>query len=535
MCWRREAVQGWRPTPDREVVVEARDSLLRELAAEARDAPGDPWILGQQTRYLLEAGREEEALRLVRPCPGSPRWWCEALAGLTLHVQGRFPEAGAAFHAALSAMDPEEARRWTDVSALLDGGQRDFLAGTGDRSAPDPAASSGEARIRSLWALADPLFIVPGNDRYTEHLARQTMIRILSESATPHAIRWGKDMAELLLRYGWELGWARIAPRPGELAGPVRVVGYENPDARRFVPPEAVLENPTEVSEDPWTPAMWARALSGYGPTYAPVFLPMASRFLRFTRGEKALVAVTFQLPPDTTYRTREGTREDHRPPAAFRGTGIRSGLVLTGDGGEVLHSVLREGEAEGVLMLEVPSGRYLASAEVLDPSAGRAGRFRNGLVIRSVPPDLPTLSDLFLVEADSLPRTLLDGLSRVSIRDEAVAGEPLVVGWELWGLGWREETLTYRLSLERTHTGVLDRIRGLFGGGPTLPVLEWEEPGPSEPGPAFHSISLAGPEVNPGAYTLRLSIRSAGREPLVQRLRIRIVGPGGGEGGGPR
>jgi hypothetical protein len=185
--------------------------------------------------------------------------------------------------------------------------------------------------------------------------------------------------------------------------------------------------------------------------------------------------------------------------------------------------------------MLEIPAGEYLASAEVLDPTAGVAGRSRNGLAIRSVPPDLPTLSDLFLVEGGSLPRTTLEGLSRLSIGDEAVAGEPLVVGWELWGLGWREETLTYRLSLERTHAGVLDRIRGLFGGGPPLPILEWEEPGPSEPGPAFHSISLAGQDVEPGAYTLRLSIQSVGREPLVQRLKIQIVDPGDGRGGDPQ
>jgi len=296
MCWRHHTVVEWRPTPDPYAVREARDTLLRNLAAEAEAAPGDPWILGQRVRYLLEAGREEEALGLARRCSGAPGWWCDALEGLALHVQGRFPEADEAFSAALASMDPEEARRWTDVSPLLDGSQRDFLREVEGGSPAEDGVRNGR-----LWALADPLYLVPGNDRYTEHLARRTMIRILSESATPHEIPWGNDMSELLLRYGWELGWARIAPRPGELAGVVRVVGYEHPDVRRFIPPEEVLSSPTDVRKDPWTPSMWPYARSGYAPAYAPAFLPAASRILLFTRGKRALVAATYRLPTRPT------------------------------------------------------------------------------------------------------------------------------------------------------------------------------------------------------------------------------------------
>jgi len=359
------------------------------------------------------------------------------------------------------------------------------------------------------------------------------MIRILSEGATPHEIPWGDDMAELLLRYGWELGWARIPPRPGELGGGVSVVGYEHPDLRRFIPPGEVLSGPLDDREIPWAPAMWPHARSGYAPVYAPVFLPMPATTLVFTRGERALVATTFRLPPDTTFRAREGIRGVHTPPAAFDGTPIRSAFFLTGAEGEVLHSVFREGEEEGVLVVDVPSGDYLASTEILDPLLGRAGRRRNGLQVPEVPPDLPVLSDLLLVEGEALPTTTMEGLSRLSIDGEAVAGEPLVVGWELWGLGWRQEVLTYRLSLERADPGILERVRGLFGGGPQLPTLEWEEPGPSEPGANFHSVSLAGHGVEPGEYTLRLEIGSAGREPLLRSRRIRIVAAGGAEGGG--
>ncbi|MGW8267828.1 MAG: hypothetical protein ACWGSQ_15790 [Longimicrobiales bacterium] len=127
MCWRHHTVLEWRPATEPDAMREARDTLLRQLAAEAEGARGDPWILGQRIRYLLEAGREGEALGLARRCGATPTGWCDALEGLALHVQGRFPEAEEAFRAALGSMDPEEARRWTDVSPLLDGSQRDFL------------------------------------------------------------------------------------------------------------------------------------------------------------------------------------------------------------------------------------------------------------------------------------------------------------------------------------------------------------------------------------------------------------------------
>src|SRR5690606_3314557 len=66
ICMRAPA-GDWYPPPEDERIVQARETLLAELAAAGEDAPGDPWILGQRVFYLGEAGRWEEALALVRP------------------------------------------------------------------------------------------------------------------------------------------------------------------------------------------------------------------------------------------------------------------------------------------------------------------------------------------------------------------------------------------------------------------------------------------------------------------------------------
>jgi hypothetical protein len=518
MCWVHAAVLGWTPREEAPAIIEARDSLIARLVEAAADAPGNPWILGQRVWYLTEADRIPEALVLAERCGGVPSWWCSALEGLVLHLQGWYPEAARAFDRALGAMPPEEALRWEDPAPLLDGDGADLL-----RHASEGSPEERDVFIHRLWNLADPLFLVPGNDRRTEHLARHTLVHVFSDAVTPHGIRWGNDMGELLLRYGWERGWERVPPYPGEMAASSRIVGYEHPDGRHFFPPAEILADPASARSEPWAPTASPDMRSAYAPEYAPVLLPMPSRLLILTRGDRALVAATFQLPRDTTYRGRKGIRAPHLPVEALRGWPLQAGLFLTDANGAPLYAGRKGGASEGVLTLEVPAGDYHASVEVIDPGAGRAGRFRNGLRVRNMPPDVPVLSGLLPVEGGKVPRTTQEALGRLRIDDQIEVGEPLVVGWELWGLGWREEVVRYRLSLEPADTGFLERFRRLFGGVRRFPVLEWEEPGPDRPGPAFQGVSLDLPAQEPGEYVLTLEVSLRGRESMVSRRRLRL------------
>jgi hypothetical protein len=333
-------------------------------------------------------------------------------------------------------------------------------------------------------------------------------------------------MAELMIRYGWERGWERILPRPGELDVRGRVLGYEHPDIREYIPPREVLAQPTWETEDPWAPSMSGFARAGYAPAYAPTLLPMDARVIVLTRGDHALVAATFRLPADTTMRSRAGLRGEHLAPPAFRVWPVRAGFVLAESGDAPLHALTTDDRTQGVISMDVPSGDYLASIEVLDPRAGLAGRFRNGLRVSDYPPDVPVLSDLLLVEGPGLPRNTREALSRLRIDDEVTMGEPLSVGWEIWGLGWREEMIRFRLTLEPARRGLLGRIRNLFGGQGGLPILDWEEPGPDAPGADFQAVSLTLPQLDEGEYVLRLRVDLAGREPMESRLRFKVMEP---------
>lgn len=517
MCWTHETGSLWTPEPEDEEVEEAREELLADLGRIAETLPGDEWVLGQRVWYLVEAGRTRDALAAARTCGGPATWWCMALEGLALHLEGRYPEAERAFDRALAAMDPERAREWREVRPLLEGDVRGALDDAAERS---PAAR--DTLVDLLWRLSDPLHLVPGNERRTEHLARRTVARIRSEAHNPHGIPWGDDLAELLIRYGWGVGWERVPREPGRLGDSGSVIGHEHPESRGFMPPGSVLRDATAASAEHWVPRL-EYTPSAYAPAYAPVVLPMDSRIAVLHRGDRALVAATWSLPADTTRRGGAGVRPEHRRPAAFQGEPVRAGLFLASPETDTIHAARAEDASRGVLVLDVPAGSYWASVEVLDPGIGRAGRLRRGLEIPELPPDAARVSDLLLLEPGPLPDGTGDALRRLAVHDTVAPGEAMVVAWELHGLGWREEVIGYRLGLEREGGGFFRRVGETLGlvDGERPRVLEWEEPGPDRPGPTFRSVAMDIGEVEPGLYRLRLEVTTRGRSPMVTERTI--------------
>ena len=105
-------------------------------------------------------------------------------------------------------------------------------------------------------------------------------------------------------------------------------------------------------------------------------------------------------------------------------------------------------------------------------------------------------------------------------------ADAELVLGWEVFGLGWREEDVSFDLSFSREGEslfGKVGRWLGLGGGQEPLQI-EWNEPGPSEIGPWFRSVEVAIPEVDPGLYVFRLGVTTPGREEVVRTRLVEIV-----------
>ena len=179
------------------------------------------------------------------------------------------------------------------------------------------------------------------------------------------------------------------------------------------------------------------------------------------------------------------------------------------------------------MLALSVPAGRYLVSVEAWAPTKGRGGRLRHGIVTDTIPQDLATLSDLIILfAADSLPQQLDLALPLMRSSMELTSGQEIAVGWEIFGLGWRQENVDFELSLYKEGEGFFGKVRRWlgFGGGRDEPLqIGWREPGPVETGPWFRSVKVDMPDLEPGEYLFRLEVSIRGREPLVRTRAVEV------------
>ncbi len=507
MCLRHGGEDDWTPPPEQQEVISAREELLAILEGIATALPGDGWVLGQRVLYLGVAGRWGEALALARQCGGVTPWWCSCLEGFALHMDEDFVGSIEAFRRGFSQMEADEARRWQDPRILLDSHGRGWVRGTRELAA--------EQARRTLWLLGDPLYLVPGNDRETEHYARWVVAELREDSHNPYGLSWGRDLRELLLRYGWEIGWERTLPRIGELAT-TSVVGHHHPDSRGFLPPGWVLEDPTGVGKGKWIPEEESPVAS-YAPVYAPRLGPATAQIAHFRRGDSVLVVASYRFPPEESETPSPG--DSTLPDDAL------AGLFLLPGGTIPWHeSVARS--AAGVLTLSVPPGPYLVSLELYSPGEKRAARLRHGLIAETYPPDVPSLSDLLILrESDDLPTGFRGAIARARPSTAVTSGERILLVWEVYGLGFQREAPHFHVSLRRRDRSLLRRVARWIGlgGDDREVVLSWMEAAPDALGPLFRAVHLDLPELEQGEYTLRLQVELRGRTTMVSERTLDV------------
>lgn len=545
MCLRFGSGSDWERPEEDEAIREARDELLAALEDIAREIPGDDWVLGQRVHYLGEEERWGEAEALARECGGATPWWCRALLGYALHHGERFPEAAAAFDEALDAMSPERADEWRDLERLLDrDGARLY------RSLDEPARRALEERI---WALANPLLLIPGNDRLTEHLARHTTSLIRERARNPHNISWGSDLAELTIRYGAPYGWERDRDRWRD-TGPPRVVGRFHPKSRGLLPPGEVLEDPLSVSPDDW-PTDEYRARARHAPAYSPRIHPLTHQVSSFRRGDSVLVVARWR-----TTITRDHERADWEAPpeGPYRsgiflipvpdtgspdGGGAGSSAASSGPAPERSSAEIREGRGlpsrvaetgrEGTLVLTAPAGRYVLSVETWHPAERRAWRARHGLHAEPLPRGVVGLSDLLLTEALGEEEPLraregdLERLAAGALAEPHVPeGGTVGLVWEVYGLEPGDGTLRFRITVEAADRDILRRAGEWLGIVEPEPpvVLSWSEPGPEGGGTVTRAVDVELGSLPAGDYELRLELDLPGRTSVVTTRPLRVV-----------
>lgn len=504
---------------ERPEVEVARRELLKVLAT-AGEQVGDPWVFGQWVHYLVDGGDLAGAERVARACDLAASWWCSALLGYALHVRGDFVGAEAAFREAATTLPKEERERWLTARYIL---TRDGLRDL-ERGAPEER----QRRWELFWRLSDPLFLVEGNDRLTDHFARWVEAENESDAENPQGMFWEEDLEETLVRYGRLVGYSRTHSPASMMRGgrmqlqdTRRVVGHHQPRSRGYLFPEEFLRSPSDIPPESWLTAP-REARTWYAPPYAPDFHGLETQVGRFRRGDELLVVGAYRPTLPTGDTTRPGAVEPAQVPGP-----VQAGLFLVPAEGEEGGAEVRGTDASGVLTLTAPPGRYVSSLEVLDAPGRRAWRARQGITQVALVPGLVAVSDLLILEDGApFPASLEEALPHVRAGVRLRLGERFTVVWEVYGLRV-EQTAQVTLGFTAGRPAFLSRVGDFLGVlEPDRPVeVAFEDPGATGVQSAFRAITLELPDLEPGEYTLHLRLELPGREPAIASRPIVVEG----------
>jgi hypothetical protein len=500
--WYGDGDSKWQPPPEPKPVTAARSVLIARLDTAAAVIPGDWWVAGQRVRYLVEGEKVDEAVAAARACRSRDPGWCDALLGYALHVSGEYIRADSAFGAALASMPARERERWTDLTPLLDPADTRAY-----RRLQGAERAAFEARY---WWLADPMYMLPGNDRRTEHFSRHVLDRLQERARQTEGISWGSDLRELLIRYGWPAGWERIRPRNPGLNGAGLVTQYTS-GSRHFDPPLRHVRQPLRIAADDWD-LNARRARTGYAPAYATPIDELDYQLSRFRRGDSVVVLAALMLKPDSL-----GVRHAADAAVVFWSAEDAPPRVLHG----------RAEETPARFAATLPAGTTLVSLEALARDEKRAGRIRFALPLEPPPVHGLSASDLLLLEnVEPLPVDLEEAVLHLRTTHEARSGERLTLFFELYGLSASDLPVAIGVNLIDDNAGWLRRtaVRAGIMGHRTPLAVRWQE-APQTPGPVYaRSLVVELPELAAGNYNLELTITPRGREALVAQRRISIV-----------
>lgn len=488
------------PPPPKEpnAIRQARDRLIATLDSAAARSPADDWIAGQRIRYLLEAGRDTAAVRAAESCAGTA-WWCDALRGLALHEVGANAASDSAFHKALSAMPAGERCRWTDMSMLLDDAQRKRFGKVG--------CGRRDAVAARLWWLSDPLLAVPGNDRESEHYSRQMMSLILAGTPAGYNTRWGDDLRELVVRYGWSRYWTQSpGPTSSPHEGPIS--GHEASPNYHFLPETVKIDSVSDIGDSTWN-LRNQRSAERYSPRMATILGNLAPQIALFRRGDSVQVVAVYDVSQDTL----------------LSGEAIHSALVLARD--ERDQPLISElAIPRGWHSLTVDAAPRLLSLETWNTEKKRAARLRRGVSLAPRKPNSVSVSDILLFDAGSpeasgLAAILPRALGSLTIDRSSKLG----LYWETYGLSKPDSALPVSLTLSRITEGALRRLAEAIGlGKRTAPLsIAWNETPPLG-GVATRSVVLDLSLIPRGRYRLKLELTPGGSRPVTATRVIEIL-----------
>ncbi len=462
-----------------------RDQLIDVLnRAYAADA-ADDWVNGMRVRYYIEAEKIDSAVTAARACRGTA-WWCASLQGLALHNADRHADASAAFDRALKAMPESQRCVWTDIGWWLDP-----LAQPAYRALACGAAR--EVENTRIFRLAQPLWMLDGNDIRNESLARRTMSRVHSLGRIPYDLQWGDDLLESQVRYGWPTAWS---VQNGGVADPrpPSVIGHEPTPSYDFMPSAKVVATPVGAEDGDWD-LRRKKARMRYSPRYASGFGTVPHQIARFRRGDTTLVAGAYRL-----------VRELEMGRAPYK-----AALVLDAMNGTPVVVVKKDSATAASALIARITAPMLASIEVFGERGKRATRVRTS--VTPLPRDARLSDYLLLQKGDptinpSLEKNALQAYGSLEIEKGATVG----LYWEMYRPSTPDAPLQIQVRALRLGASLGQKLGSFFGISKAIqPVaIRYTDNGRPDGLPG-RSLTLNFPPVAAGEYQLTLVVSGAG------------------------
>ena len=477
-CWWYDEVPPDLP-PEASQITRRRADLLATLDALGERHPGDDWIAGMRVHYRIDGKDPSSADSAARACRATS-WWCLALVGYADHKLGRSAAAESAFVGALAAMPDSTGCRWRDIAVLLPSNTRNYYE-----------KLSCEARRPvedRYWLLSRPRLAGEANDWRTEFYVRRVLVNLYRQATSTLQGSWGRDNEELLLRYGWPIGWRRSQSAYGSLLD-VSVTEYHPVPSYNFAPDEALYDTNATAQNDGWD--LQARLPEArYSPRLVGNVAPVAMQVARFRRGDSVLVVSAHAVAHDSL------------------GAASEAELAVALSDGTLRHT--DAGGRAGRARLMVEAFPVLAGVEIRDTTTRTLARARTLLRVPDHSVDL-ALSDLLLFRAgEGAPESIDAALDAAVPGDTLSRSRPVGIYWETYGIAESGESFDVGVTVERIDRSWFRGAKQLLRlAQPDNPLrLRWNDARPAAAGqPISRAISLDLANQSPGKYRITVGL----------------------------
>jgi hypothetical protein len=450
-----------------------------------------------RVHYRMDGRDLAGADSVARTCAAT-HWWCTALVGYVAHTLGESVRADSAFATALAEMPVDAACAWRDITPLLS---------DSDREVYEPRSCEARHPMEArYWLLSRPQFAVGANEWQSEFNVRRVLSRLAERAATPQSISWGKDAAELVLRYGWPTAWSRTAiVGMGASMTEPGIIGHDPSPSFAFAPSGRLADSLSALPLDAWD-LVAPRAEARFAPRLVRRVAGVAAQVARFRRGDSTLVVAAFAASDDSL-----------RSPVAT--------LAAADSAGQPALSMSDTGRI-GRARVTVMGAPSLVGIELADTVTRTLARMRLGFA-RAADGVPPALSDLLVYRAGAEPAVTVDSaLARAIAGDTVTRSKPLGLYWETYGQMVEGEIVDHTVTVERIDHGLLRSARQRLGLSPEdTPIrMTWTDARPPIGRTAGHAISLDLRDVEPGRYRVTLTLKPTAGSSLSTSREIALI-----------